>query len=101
VLLLLCLCLWLCVWLFSPEHIEGVYKQDPLIANLYAHGTSVENFLVGIVVPNFELLAMWAKTQPGIDAIADKPQQLIRSDKVKHYILTQMNKKAKEEKLQG
>jgi hypothetical protein len=37
--------LYVCVLIccFSrPEYIEGVYKQEPLIANIYAHGTSVE-----------------------------------------------------------
>jgi len=85
-----------------PEYIEGVYKQSTLIANIYVHGNSSENFLVGIVVPNMELLKTWAMSPAnGVVNIANNPEELVKNARVKKYITKSMEGAAAQEKLRG
>jgi len=83
-----------------PEYIESVYKQNKYIANIFVHGTSLENFLVAVVVPNFENLKTWALNN-GLESMSDKPRELVQSEKVRRHILHSMNAQAAEEKLRG
>ncbi|XP_029106783.1 long-chain-fatty-acid--CoA ligase 6 isoform X2 [Scleropages formosus] len=45
----------------SPEKIENIYIRSEPIAQLYVHGDSLQSCLVGIVVPDAEVLPAWAK----------------------------------------
>jgi len=83
-----------------PEYIEGVYKQSKYIANIYVHGTSLENFLLAIVVANMENVKPWAVAN-GLEAIADKPGELVKNDRIKRLILQSMNQRAQDEQLRG
>ncbi|RLN06398.1 hypothetical protein BBJ28_00025653, partial [Nothophytophthora sp. Chile5] len=47
----------------SPERVEGVYSQSAFVAQIFVHGDSFKNYLVGIVVPDPEFVAMWAQEQ--------------------------------------
>ena len=38
----------------APEKLEGVFGQSPFIQEIFVHGDSLENYLVAIVVPDFE-----------------------------------------------
>ncbi|KAE9352101.1 hypothetical protein PF008_g5618 [Phytophthora fragariae] len=40
---------------------RGVYIKSPLIAQAFVHGDSFKNYLVGIIVPDSEVVAKWAK----------------------------------------
>ena len=39
-----------------PEYIQNVYKLSRYIANVFVYGNSLKNYLVAIVVPDFEAL---------------------------------------------
>ena len=41
----------------APEKIENVYKQNPVVSDLFLYGDSLRNFNVAIVVPNKDVLA--------------------------------------------
>merc|ERR1712228_759335 len=39
-----------------PEYIQNCYKLSRYIANIFIYGNSFENYLVAIIVPDFEAL---------------------------------------------
>ncbi|KAM4620800.1 long-chain-fatty-acid--CoA ligase 6 [Polymixia lowei] len=45
----------------SPEKIENIYIRSEPVAQLYIHGDSLQSCLVGIVVPDPEVMPAWAK----------------------------------------
>jgi long-chain acyl-CoA synthetase len=45
----------------APEKIEAIYIKSSLIAQAFVHGDSLKHFLVGIIVPDAEVVAKWAK----------------------------------------
>ncbi|XP_067423558.1 long-chain-fatty-acid--CoA ligase 6 isoform X2 [Emydura macquarii macquarii] len=45
----------------APEKIENIYIRSEPIAQIYVHGDSLQAFLVGIVVPDSEVMPGWAK----------------------------------------
>ena len=75
-----------------PEFIEGVYKQCKSIANIYVHGESTENYLVAIVIPDFEVLGI-----KGVEA----QKKAIKDEKLFKKIQHEMEHIAVQEKLRG
>ncbi|KAJ8347965.1 hypothetical protein SKAU_G00265540 [Synaphobranchus kaupii] len=45
----------------SPEKIETIYIRSEPISQLYVHGDSLQSCLVGIVVPDPEVMPLWAR----------------------------------------
>lgn len=45
----------------SPEKIENIYIRSEPVAQLYVHGDSLQACLVGIIVPDPEVMPEWAK----------------------------------------
>ncbi|KAG7516968.1 long-chain-fatty-acid-CoA ligase 6 isoform X1 [Solea senegalensis] len=45
----------------SPEKIENIYIRSEPVSQLYVHGDSLQSCLVGIVVPDPEVMPQWAK----------------------------------------
>ncbi|XP_034407045.1 long-chain-fatty-acid--CoA ligase 6 isoform X1 [Cyclopterus lumpus] len=45
----------------SPEKIENIYIRSEPVTQLYVHGDSLQSCLVGIVVPDPEVMPEWAK----------------------------------------
>ncbi|XP_030649657.1 long-chain-fatty-acid--CoA ligase 6 isoform X1 [Chanos chanos] len=45
----------------SPEKIENIYIRSEPVSQLYVHGDSLQSCLVGIVVPDPEVLPSWAQ----------------------------------------
>uniref|UniRef100_A0A8C8RRV4 Long-chain-fatty-acid--CoA ligase n=1 Tax=Pelusios castaneus TaxID=367368 RepID=A0A8C8RRV4_9SAUR len=45
----------------APEKIENIYIRSEPVAQIYVHGDSLQAFLVGIVVPDIEVMPGWAK----------------------------------------
>ena len=83
-----------------PEYIENVYKMSPYIANVFVYGDSNTTFLVGIVVPDFEVIEDWAK-QNGLGNIATDYKALCKNDKLINLIRLDMERVAKQEELIG
>ncbi|XP_041947021.1 long-chain-fatty-acid--CoA ligase 6 isoform X2 [Alosa sapidissima] len=44
----------------SPEKIESIYIRSEPVSQLYVHGDSLQSCLVGIVVPDPEVMPSWA-----------------------------------------
>lgn len=83
-----------------PEYIENVYKLSSFVGNIFVHGDSTETYLVAIVWPDMEVMEGWCK-QNGLGHIAKNPAEIIKNDKVKQAIRTDMDKIAKREELTG
>ena len=47
----------------APEKLENAYIQSPLVTQIMIYGDSFKNCAVGIVVPDEQALATWAKAQ--------------------------------------
>uniref|UniRef100_A0A8C5H0Y1 Arachidonate--CoA ligase n=1 Tax=Gouania willdenowi TaxID=441366 RepID=A0A8C5H0Y1_GOUWI len=45
----------------SPEKIENIYIRSEPVTQLYVHGDSLQSCLVGIIVPDPEVMPEWAK----------------------------------------
>ncbi|XP_068133537.1 long-chain-fatty-acid--CoA ligase 6 isoform X3 [Hyperolius riggenbachi] len=45
----------------APEKIENIYIRSEPVSQIYVHGDSLQAFLVGIVVPDTEVMPGWAK----------------------------------------
>ncbi|ELV11443.1 Long-chain-fatty-acid--CoA ligase 6 [Tupaia chinensis] len=45
----------------APEKIENIYIRSEPVAQVYVHGDSLQAFLVGIVVPDSEVMPSWAQ----------------------------------------
>ncbi|KAI2650916.1 Long-chain-fatty-acid--CoA ligase 6 [Labeo rohita] len=54
----------------SPEKIESIYIRSEPVSQLYVHGDSLQSCLVGIVVPDPEVLPSWAQKK-GFDGCYD------------------------------
>ena len=74
-----------------PEHIEGVYKQSKHVGSVYVHGESEQNFLVALVVPNWDTVA-----QPGANRKA-----VVKDPRVLRLVRQSMEEVAKQEGLKG
>ncbi|GAA6096856.1 long-chain-fatty-acid--CoA ligase 6 isoform X1 [Tachysurus ichikawai] len=67
----------------SPEKIENIYIRSEPVSQLYVHGDSLQSCLVGIVVPDPEVMPSWAQKQ-GIDGCYD---DLCKNVELKKVIL--------------
>ncbi|CAH2276984.1 long-chain-fatty-acid-- ligase 6 isoform X2 [Pelobates cultripes] len=45
----------------APEKIENIYLRSEPVSQVYVHGDSLQAFLVGIVVPDVEVMPGWAQ----------------------------------------
>ncbi|GAB9467057.1 Long-chain-fatty-acid-coa ligase [Globisporangium polare] len=59
----------------APEKIEDVYLKSPFIAQIYVHGDSLQNFLVGVVVPDQDYVNKWAQEQGKLTAEGQVDQE--------------------------
>lgn len=46
----------------AVEKLESIFKNSPLIEQLWVYGNSYEAYLVAVVVPSEKALLEWAKT---------------------------------------
>jgi len=81
----------------APEKIENVYGKAPFVAQSFVYGDSYQSVLVAIVVPDFDAMKDWLRT----NNISGSHEELCRNDKVKQAVLADMNKVGKEAKFTG
>ncbi|GLE02609.1 hypothetical protein PINS_up011450 [Pythium insidiosum] len=74
----------------APEKIENVYVKSPLVAQIFVHGHSLQNYLVGVAVPDADAVAEWARAN-GHSAEADALRELYASPALKQAILKDLD----------
>ncbi|XP_028349015.1 long-chain-fatty-acid--CoA ligase 6 isoform X4 [Physeter macrocephalus] len=76
----------------APEMIENIYIRSEPVAQVYVHGDSLKAFLVGIVVPDPEVMPSWAQKR-GIEGTY---AELCTNKELKKAILEDMVRLGKE-----
>uniref|UniRef100_A0A4X2KA81 Long-chain-fatty-acid--CoA ligase n=1 Tax=Vombatus ursinus TaxID=29139 RepID=A0A4X2KA81_VOMUR len=76
----------------APEKIENIYIRSEPVAQTYVHGDSLQAFLVGIVVPDPEVMPSWAKKR-GFDGTY---AELCQDKELKQAIMDDMVRLGKE-----
>ncbi|CAK6446026.1 unnamed protein product [Pipistrellus nathusii] len=76
----------------APEKIENIYSRSDPVAQMYVHGDSLQAFLVGIVVPDPEVMPSWAQKR-GIEGTY---KELCANKELKKAILEDMVRLGKE-----
>ncbi|XP_051834176.1 long-chain-fatty-acid--CoA ligase 6 isoform X2 [Antechinus flavipes] len=76
----------------APEKIENIYIRSEPVAQTYVHGDSLQAFLVGIVVPDPEVMPSWAKKK-GFDGTY---AELCQDKELKQAIMDDMVRLGKE-----
>ena len=80
-----------------PEFIQNVYKACNFVNNIYVYGDSYQNYLVGIIVPDFEALAQIDENLSTPDSLNDKEKYL----KIEGLIKKDLEIQETEAKLNG
>ncbi|XP_072904234.1 long-chain-fatty-acid--CoA ligase 1-like isoform X6 [Hemitrygon akajei] len=76
----------------APEKIENIYVRSEPVAQVFVHGDSLQAFLVGIVIPDPEVLTDWALKRH----IKGSFEDLCKSKALKDAILENLLKIGKE-----
>ncbi|XP_028652418.1 long-chain-fatty-acid--CoA ligase 1 [Erpetoichthys calabaricus] len=76
----------------APEKIENIYVRSAPVLQVFVHGDSLQSHLIGIVVPDPEVLAVWASER----GIVGSYEDLCKHPEVKKAILDDMTKLGKE-----
>nr|KAF6480705.1 hypothetical protein HJG59_010563 [Molossus molossus] len=76
----------------APEKIENIYIRSEPVAQIYVHGDSLQAFLVGIVVPDPEVMPSWGLKR-GIEGTY---AELCENKELKKAILEDMVRLGKE-----
>uniref|UniRef100_A0A8C3PSA2 Arachidonate--CoA ligase n=1 Tax=Calidris pygmaea TaxID=425635 RepID=A0A8C3PSA2_9CHAR len=76
----------------APEKIENIYIRSDPVAQIYVHGDSLQAFLVGIVVPDSEVMPGWAKKR-GFDGTY---AELCKNKELQQAIMEDMVRLGKE-----
>eukprot|EP01069_Polyplicarium_translucidae_P009631 Polyplicarium_translucidae@DN3329_c1_g4_i1.p1 len=81
----------------SPERIEGIYSRAALIGQIYCHGESDKNYLVGLVVPAPSASVRWAESS----AKSPDVGSLCKDREFQEAVLEQMEEEATVGELRG
>jgi long-chain acyl-CoA synthetase len=80
----------------AVEKLESVYKKNLVSEQVWVYGNSFKSSLIAVVVPSAKL-KKWAAAN-GIEGDMDV---ICKSDKAKEYVLSELAKTGKAEKLKG
>ncbi|KIM32176.1 hypothetical protein M408DRAFT_326826 [Serendipita vermifera MAFF 305830] len=86
------------------EKIENSYTANPLVQQLYVHGDSLQNHLLGVLVPEYPVLAelIYKATHVRISPEdVQKLEEAAKDPKVQKAIQHSLNVQAKKSKLRG
>ncbi|NXI09980.1 ACSL5 ligase, partial [Irena cyanogastra] len=76
----------------APEKIENVYVRSTVVAQVFVHGESLRSFLIGIVVPDAEMLPEFAAKL----GVKGSFEELCKNPAVKKAILDDMTRLGRE-----
>ncbi|XP_025780805.1 long-chain-fatty-acid--CoA ligase 6 isoform X2 [Puma concolor] len=76
----------------APEKIENIYIRSEPVAQIFVHGNSLKAYLVGIVVPDPEVMPSWAQKR----GIEGSYAELCANKELKKAILEDMVRLGKE-----
>jgi long-chain acyl-CoA synthetase len=86
----------------AAEKIETVMMRCPLVAQIFVYGDSLQAYLVGVVVPEAEEVASWAKQEGlSVTKLAEVVKSAEAGPKLKAAIYAQITAAAKAAKLAG
>ncbi|KAL1561920.1 Long chain acyl-CoA synthetase 4 [Salvia divinorum] len=81
----------------SVENLEGIYSFASAIDSVWIYGSSYESFLVGVVNPNLDSLERWVEE----NKVDGDVGTICRDARARAYILGELTKIGKENKLKG
>jgi len=81
----------------APEKIENIYVRAPVVQQVFVDGNSLERFLVAVVVPDAPILKQWYKGNVKDNGVS--LEQMVKQKQVRDYILAELQKIGKENKL--
>ena len=86
------------------EKIENLYSSNPVVAQIYVHGDSLQSYLLAVVIPSPIHLATAASTIFGKTIDAEDMKELAqacRDERINKFILDTLNQEAKRSGLRG
>ncbi|XP_011093712.1 long chain acyl-CoA synthetase 4 isoform X2 [Sesamum indicum] len=81
----------------SVENLESIYSLSSSIDMIWVYGNSYESFLVAVVNPNVESLKQWAE----VNEVSEDFSTICEDPRARKYILGELTKIGKENKLRG
>ncbi|XP_055280633.1 long-chain-fatty-acid--CoA ligase 5 isoform X5 [Moschus berezovskii] len=72
----------------APEKIENIYIRSSLVSQIFVHGESLQSFLVGVVVPDPDVLPSFAAKI----GVKGSVEELCQNQSIKKAILEDMQK---------
>lgn len=86
----------------TPERIENIYlAHSPLLTQLFVHGDSLQNFLVGVAGISLEYVQEMFKQDFGVAISQDEVLGLLQDPKYKAMLIKQLNHHVSGADLQG
>lgn len=72
----------------AAEYLETVYLRSPYVASIFVYGDSLKNYLVAVVVPDFDVLTPAAAAI----GVTGTPAELCQNEKVKNMVFDSLIK---------
>nr|XP_042910565.1 long-chain-fatty-acid--CoA ligase 5 [Parasteatoda tepidariorum] len=76
----------------APEKVENVYLRSSYVCQVFVHGDSLKSCVVGVVVPEMEILTQWCKEKD----IVGEWSKICQNQVVKEFLLKDMTQLGKE-----
>lgn len=86
----------------TPEKIENIYlANSPLITQVFVHGDSLRNYLVGVAGIKSESIIGLLKQHHNVDVTDSELKEFLKDPKFKKTIIQELNRHVKDCDLQG